>query len=293
MEQYITWQELAVEVAQALTDAPATTDPAREALAIVTQACGASAQEWPGVATTHATKRGVAAIDAMTARRRVGEPLQYVLGEWGFRYLELFVDRRVLIPRPETEIVAGLAIDEARRLAPDDGPILVADLGTGSGAIGLAIAAEHPGATVWLTDASADALAVARANTAGIGRAGARVRIAEGSWFAALPTDQAGRFGVIVSNPPYVADGDDLPPEVRDWEPPTALFAGTDGTDDLLHLIDHAPTWLTADGSLVLELAPGQADPIERAARTRFAETAIEPDLTGRPRAVVARRPHR
>ena len=151
-----------------------------------------------------ATERMVAHLDAMVARYRAGEPLQYVLGRWSFRRLDLAIDRRVLIPRPETELVAEVAIELASRVAA---PRLVADLGTGSGAIGLAMAVELPldGTTVWITDQSEDALAVASANVTGIGRAATNVRVASGSWFEALP--DAERFDVIVSNPPYVAEG--------------------------------------------------------------------------------------
>ena len=139
-----------------------------------------------------ATERMVAHLDAMLARHAAGEPLAYVLGRWGFRHLDLAVDRRVLIPRPETEVVAGVAIELAAALAR---PITVADLGTGSGAIGLALADELPveGVTVWLTDESPDALDVARANLAGIGRRAANVRVAEGSWFDALPAGTRAR----------------------------------------------------------------------------------------------------
>ncbi len=135
-----------------------------------------------------ATVRGVARLDAMVARRSTGEPLQYVLGRWGFRLLDLMIDRRVLIPRPETEIVAERALDELRRLDPDDIPVVV-DLGTGSGAIGLSLAREHGSAEVWITDVSTDALDVARANLAGLGRHGSRVRAVEGSWFEPLPVE--------------------------------------------------------------------------------------------------------
>src|SRR5688500_3110506 len=123
----------------------------------------------------------------MAERRLAGEPLQYVLGSWGFRTLDLFVDPRVLIPRPETEAVAGLAIEA---LAAIDRPGLAADLGTGSGAIALAMAAERwPHVQVWATDLSADALAVARANLAALGRRGAVVRLVQGDWFGALPDE--------------------------------------------------------------------------------------------------------
>src|SRR5581483_11962387 len=154
----------------------------------------------------------------MVERRAAGEPLQYVLRRWGFRTLDLLVDPRVLIPRPETEVVVEVAIRELRRI--DSRRPLVADLGTGSGAIALSIAVEVPDARVWATDASADALAVARANLAGIGSPAAkRVRIEQGSWFDALPAAFRGQFDVVVSNPPYIAAHEDLPPEVVDWEP--------------------------------------------------------------------------
>jgi release factor glutamine methyltransferase len=286
----ISWSELVIEVADALTGA-GIERPDFEARQIVLQACGASSDEWPTMAADPATKRGVAAIDAMTARRTAGEPLQYVLGQWSFRRLELFVDQRVLIPRPETEIVAGLALAELTRLAPDNQPVAAADLGTGSGAIGLALLTEHLGAEVWLTDASADALAVARANLAGVGRSGARARVAQGSWFEALPEEMHGRFGVIVANPPYVGEDEVLPPEVAEWEPGGALFSGPTGTEQIEHLIDHAPLWLVGDGALVIELSPPQAEPMAERAGARFTEVAIESDLTGRDRALVGRQP--
>jgi release factor glutamine methyltransferase len=206
------------------------------------------------------TDRMVAHLDAMVARARTGEPLQYVLGRWGFRRLDLAVDRRVLIPRPETELVAETAIALAAGKADER---VVADLGTGSGAIGLSLAAELPllGTTVWITDISDDALAVARANLAGIGRAARNVRVATGSWFDALPGDV--RFDVIVSNPPYVADESPLlEDDVRDWEPPGALFAGGDGLDAIRLLVGGAPGHLAPGGWLVLEHSADQADAV-------------------------------
>ena len=295
LEGTISWGALADEVGERLMLGPNGVDEEfakRTARMIVMKACGADdADEWLSRSTDLATKRGVAAIDAMTARRLNGEPLQYVLGSWGFRHLDLFVDNRVLIPRPETEIVAGVALAEANRLAPNGAPITVADLGTGSGAIGLALASEHPGAEVWMSDESTAALVVARANIAGVGRAGARVRVVEGSWFDALPDELRGRFGVIVSNPPYVAEHEELPAEVIDWEPPSALFAGPQGTEDLDHLVAGAPGWLVPDGSLVLEMAPSQTEVIAERAAVHFAEVQVELDLAGRARLVVARRP--
>jgi len=233
------------------------------------------------------TTRALAHFDAMLGRRRAGEPLQYVLGHWSFRSLDLLVDRRVLIPRPETEIVAGAAIDELRRI---DGTLAV-DLGTGSGALALAIAVEVPAAHVWGVDRSPEALAVARANTAGVGRAGARVTLVEGDWFGGLPDELRGSVDVIVANPPYVADGDALPGEVADWEPAGALFAGADGLDDLRRIVADAPTWLRRPGSLVVELDPRQAEAtVQLALDAGFTEARAHPDLTGRLRYVVARR---
>ena len=138
----------------------------------------------------------------MVARRAGGEPLQYVLGRWGFRTLDLLVDRRVLIPRPETEVVAGLAIDA---LAGSDG-----DRSSTSAPGRAPSPCRSPPSAgrdveVWATDASADALAVARANLAGLGRRRRGVRLVEGDWFDALPDELRGRVDVVVSNPPYVA----------------------------------------------------------------------------------------
>src|SRR5438477_3831094 len=131
---------------------------------------GASGREGPNWLLTlgePVPTRAVSFFDDMVERRAVGEPLQYVLSRWGFRGLDLLVDRRVLIPRPETEVVVEVAIREVRRLGPRKP--LAADLGTGSGAIAISLAAEVAGAAVWATDASPGALAVARAHLAGLG----------------------------------------------------------------------------------------------------------------------------
>lgn len=291
-----TWRDLVDEAVGTLraADVP---DPEVSARWIGHQATGTSAGDWHEVADRPATERQLASFDRMVERRCVGEPLQYVLGSWGFRTLDLMVDARVLIPRPETELVAGFALTELDRVtggSSADGPApVVADLGTGSGAIGLAVAAERPGTEVWLTDVSTDALTVARANLAGLGRSGGGVRLAEGDWFAALPGDLRGSLTVVVSNPPYVASEDELEPEVAGWEPHGALLAEDSGLAHLIHLVDTAPAWLAADGALVLELDPRQVPAVVDRAGARFAEVEAEEDLTGRLRAVVARRPRR
>lgn len=235
-----------------------------------------------------ATVRMVAHLDAMVARYRGGEPLQYVLGRWSFRHLDLAIDRRVLIPRPETEVVAGVAIGLAAEIP---GPRTVADLGTGSGAIGLSMAQELPvdGTTVWMTDVSEDALDVARANLAGIGRAASNVRIGAGSWFEALPEQE--RFDVIVSNPPYVADGSPLlESSVLEWEPARALFAGADGFDDIRVLVSGAGVRLRRGGWLVLEIGADQGRAVSDLLIDHgFVDVEIRPDFAGHDRVAIGR----
>jgi len=249
---------------------------------------------------------------ALAGRRAAGEPLQYVLGTWAFRTLELAVDRRVLIPRPETEQVVEVALEALARVAagrgPDAGPVVCADLGTGSGAIGLSLATEGParvgGAAleVWATDRSADALAVARANLDALAAvdpdAAGRVTLAAGSWFDALPSTLAGRVDLVVSNPPYVAEEEfaGLDPVVREWEPTGALVAprgtsGVAGLADVEAVVAGAATWLRPGGVLVVELAPSQAyGAIDVARRARFATVTTARDLAGRMRMLVAER---
>lgn len=282
----VTWRSL-------LADATARVGAA-DARWMVAEAAGYDGGELALHLDEACTRRAVAHLDAMLARREAGEPLQYVLGHWAFRTLDLMVDRRVLIPRPETEWVVELALREARAIAaslPAGEPLLVADLGTGSGAIALSMAVEA-GAEVWATDASPDALAVARANVAGTGGpAATRVRLLEGDWYAALPEGLAGLLHVIVSNPPYVAAGEALPPEVADWEPRSALVAGPRGLEAIEAIVAGAPRWLAPAGVLVVELAPHQSEAVAAMARTAgLTDTEVHPDLAGRPRVLVARR---
>jgi release factor glutamine methyltransferase len=295
-EGAMSWRMLAAEAQRRLEAAgvPDEGSAAVDARRIVERASGFEGAEYVLGLDDAATERGVHHFDAMLERRLTGEPLQYVVGHWGFRTLDLMVDSRVLIPRPETEIVAGLALDELdRRRGQRTGTgrsLLAVDLGTGSGAIGLALAAEREWVEVWLTDSSDAALDVARANLTGLGRPGTRVRIVGGDWFAALPVDLLGTVDVVVSNPPYVAVDDVLPPVVRDWEPHGALLAGPRGLDDLEVLVTESPRWLRPGGALVVELDPRQADTVADLARSSgFVDAEIRPDLTGRARAVVAR----
>lgn len=275
----VAWRELLAEAAARLGE--------HDARRIVEEVTGAEPGTLHRALDELATERGVARFDSMVARRASGEPLQYVLGSWGFRTLDLMVDRRVLIPRPETEVVAGLAIDRITT-RPSDREVLVADLGTGSGAIALSIAAECAQARVLATDRSPDALAVARANLAGLGRAAARVSLHEGSWFEALPPAVEGSLDVVVANPPYLADTEELPPVVAEWEPASALRAGSDGLDDLRVIVDEVGRWLAVDGAVVLEMAPAQTAVVAGWCHAAGLSTTVHQDLAGRDRAVVA-----
>jgi release factor glutamine methyltransferase len=281
----VTWRTLLNETIEVLGERP-------QARWICETACGLDGDEFVAELDEPATERMVAQLDAMVARYRAGEPLAYVLGHWSFRTIELMVDRRVLIPRPETEMVAGRALELARGVADQR---RVVDLGTGSGAIGLSLAAELPltGTEVWLTDYSTDAVDVARANATGLGRAAANVRVSHGSWFDALPVDVRGEIDVVVSNPPYIADGDaEVAESVLEYEPHTALFAGDDGLDDVRTIARDARDWLRSGGWLVMEIGYQQGDAVKALLEGfGYADVAIANDLTGRPRIAEARNP--
>ena len=279
------WRQLREESLERLR-AAGVDDPDRELRWIIERASGRTPSEQVAALDEAVTEREVRFVDQMVHRRAGGEPLQYVLGRWGFRTLDLMVDDRVLIPRPETEIVAGLAIDAL----PADGVLV--DLGTGSGAIALAAAAERwPQVEVWATDVSSDALAVARANLAGLGRRASVVRLVEGSWYDALPGTLRGRVDVLVSNPPYVGAADPLPAEVSDWEPRTALVPGPTGLEAIEAIVGGAPEWLTPSGAVIVEIGETQGDAVRAlAGQAGFTDVRIEPDLAGRARALVARR---
>jgi release factor glutamine methyltransferase len=208
----------------------------------------------------------------------------------------------VLIPRPETEVVAQVAIAEVERLGERVGKpdpwtatltsYAVADLGTGSGALALALAFALPEAEVWATDVDDAALAVARANIAGSGTPSARVRLAQGSWFAALPEELRGRLLLVVANPPYLATTElpDLPAEVAEWEPVGALVSGPTGLEAFEVLLAEAPAWLDPAGTIVFEIAPHQAEPVAALARSAgFRSVDVHQDLAGRERVLVAR----
>lgn len=237
------------------------------------------------------TAPAAAAFDFLLQRRQAGEPVQYVLGHWAFRQLDLMVDGRVLIPRPETEVVVELALAELVDLGAQR-PVVV-DLGTGSGAIALSILDEHPTARVWATDLSEEALAVASANLAGLGTSAAnRAHTVHGDWWQALPPALKGTVDLAVTNPPYVTEAEfgGLPAEVSRWEPAQALVSGATGLEALQAIMAEAPAWLAPRSALVSEIAPHQAGPaIELARDSGFGDVVVRSDLAGRERVLIAR----
>jgi release factor glutamine methyltransferase len=218
-----------------------------------------------------------AEVRAFLERRGRREPLAYVLGEWGFRRLTLATDARALVPRPETEIVVERALALIEQIAEPR----VVDVGTGSGAIALALAQERPDAWVTATDLSPDALALARENA---DRLGLRIEFVETSLVAGL----AGPFDLVVSNPPYVAAAelDSLQPEVRDWEPRGAVVENGQTEE----LVEMAKDVLAPGSALVLECHEGKARAVaELLALAGYAGTTITLDLAGRERVVEGR----
>jgi release factor glutamine methyltransferase len=289
----VTWRNLFDEAAARLPDERGRRR-VNEVRWMVEEVAGAG---WPGIATDAVSERSAAHFLSLVERRAAGEPLQYVLGRWGFRSLDLMVDHRVLIPRPETEQVVEVALTELDRLIQSpsvDERAVVVDLGTGSGAIALAVASERTHTTVWATDRDSQALEVAQANLSGLGGfAATRVRLAQGDWWAALPDELHHRVDLVVSNPPYIsaAEMDSLDPEVVAWEPRHALEAGPTGLEDVDQILQPARSdWLSPMGVVVIEIAPHQAAAAAGLARDHgFSEIDIRADLAGRDRVLVAR----
>lgn len=221
-----------------------------------------------------------ARFESLVARRAEGEPVAYLVGRRGFWSLDLQVTPATLIPRPETELLVELALERL----PADRMLRVADLGTGSGAIALAIARERPQAKVVATDASADALAIARGNAARHGLDNVVFR--EGRWFAPLAGE---RFDLVASNPPYVADGDaHLEQGDLRYEPRSALAAGPDGLDDVRIIVADARGHLAAGGWLLLEHGLDQGDAVRTLLDAAgFTQVATRQDLEGRDRVTL------
>ncbi len=230
-------------------------------------------------------------FEQVVERRTRREPLQYITGKQEFWGLEFLVTPDVLIPRPETELI----IETVLGTAPDRSqPLKVIDLCTGSGCIAVSLAKELPAAQVFATDVSAKALTVARENARRHGVED-RIRFFEGDLFGPLEElDIHRQLDIIVSNPPYIASGDRpaLQPEVRDYEPAMALFAGPDGIEIHRRIVSAAPLFLKSNGALVMEMGIGQAEALARMIREsgEYAAPGVLKDLAGIERVIKARK---
>jgi len=221
-------------------------------------------------------------FEDLLRRRRRGEPIAQIVGRRGFWTFDLEVNADTLIPRPETELLVELAL---ARIAPDRS-VSVLDLGTGTGAIALAIASERPLAAVTAVDSSEPALRIARRNAERLGLT--RVRLLASAWFSALAAET---FELIVSNPPYIAvDDPHLQQGDLRFEPRTALASGRDGLDDIRHIVMQAPKHLATSGWLLIEHGFGQgADVRQLLVAAGFAQVETGSDLEGRERVTLGR----
>jgi release factor glutamine methyltransferase len=222
-------------------------------------------------------------IRPLVKRRGGREPLQYIIGEAEFCGLKLKVDRRALIPRPETEYLVELILGKIA--SP---PARILDLGTGTGALALALASKYPSSAVTAVEKNAEALALARENTLALGLA-ERVTVIGSDWFAAVPAGE--KFGLIVANPPYLTDAEvkEAAPEVREHEPHSALIAATEGCADLEQILRESRAFLEDGGLLACETGLAQHVRLKDvAARAGYGRTESLRDLTGRDRYLLA-----
>ena len=272
-----------LSIALAGTGVPPARAEARDLIAIVLD----QPRFWPSAnGARELTAETVAAVRLAATRLSTGMPMQYATGRVSFRHLTLRVDERVLIPRPETELL----VETALALAGGGGTVV--DVGTGSGAVALSLAAEGNFERVIATDISSDALDVARANidTIPLDRRSV-LEFRQGDLLAPLAGE---RVRAVVSNPPYIspAEAGELPALVRDWEPAIALFSADDGMAAIRALVHGSPDVLEAGGVLVLEFDTRRAALARECAATdsRLCDVEIRMDFTGRERFLVARR---
>lgn len=229
------------------------------------------------------------ALRDFVRRRGQREPLQQILGSTSFCGFEIAVNRHVLVPRPETELLAERAWIFLNQLS-DGSPRCALDFGTGSGSLAVALAAKCPAARVWAVELVPEAVELAKQNAARHGLA-ERIRFVLGDGLAAVPAEQ--RFELVVSNPPYIPSVEiqTLQPEVRDYEPRQALDGGPDGLEYYRRLGEGAAPLLKAGGRLMLEFGDGQAEALEKILEgQKWVVEAVEQDYTGRPRILIARR---
>ena len=278
----ITYNDLYLEIRRQLRAADSG-DPTLESRELVAFACGKTKEELLWDSRLYVTPEVEARVRALVQRHLDGEPTAYLIGEWEFYGLPLDISRDVLIPRPDTEVLAGLAIDFVKT----QGACRVLDLCAGSGCIGLAVASQCPESRVVLGELSEGALRICRQN---IRRNGLSGRVVPMQMDAlAPPPAQLGEFRCLVSNPPYIPAGDipGLDPSVRDYEPHMALDGGADGLDFYRNLAGEWKNALTVGGKIFLEVGIGQADDVLRLLRAQgFGDLEITKDLNGIPRVV-------
>ena len=278
----ITYNDLYLDIRRRLRAADSG-DPTLEARELVAFACGKTKEELLRDGRLYVTPEVEARVRALVQRHLDGEPTAYLIGEWEFYGLPLDISRDVLIPRPDTEVLAGLAIDFVKT----QGACRVLDLCAGSGCIGLAVASQCPESRVVLGELSEGALRICRQN---IRRNGLSGRVVPMQMDAlAPPPAQLGEFRCLVSNPPYIPAGDipGLDPSVRDYEPHMALDGGADGLDFYRNLAGEWKNALTVGGKIFLEVGIGQADDVLRLLRAQgFGDLEITKDLNGIPRVV-------
>lgn len=278
----ITYNDLYLDIRRQLRAADSG-DPTLEARELVAFACGKTKEKLLRDSRLYVTPEVEARVRALVQRHLDGEPTAYLIGEWEFYGLPLDISRDVLIPRPDTEVLAGLAIDFVRK----QGECRVLDLCAGSGCVGLAVASQCPGSRVVLGELSEGALRVCRQNVRRNGLSGRVVPMQLDA--LAAPPAQLGEFRCLVSNPPYIPAGDipGLDPSVRDFEPHMALDGGADGLDFYRNLAKEWKNALTVGGKLFLEVGIGQADDVLRLLRAQgFGDLEITKDLNGIPRVV-------
>ena len=267
-------QEVIADVARRLAGSVAS--PSADARLLVEHAIGNAAP---------LSEEVLASIDESVKRRLNGEPVQYITGRQWFRHIELAVGPGALVPRPETEVVVGVAIDKIKDIAAPK----VIDLCTGTGAIAFSIIDEVPTATVWASDLSSHALGWAVKNKESL--KADRLELFEGDLFDPLPKDLRGTIDLVIANPPYLSEEEvaALPVDVRDFEPRLATVSGPAGSEVSLRILDEARSWLTSGGWLVLETSPHISVGLSLAAAELYPEVAIDKDLNGLDRVIAAR----
>ncbi|MBI5588176.1 MAG: peptide chain release factor N(5)-glutamine methyltransferase [Deltaproteobacteria bacterium] len=235
------------------------------------------------------TDSEAAAFTAYMERRKKREPAQYITGEVEFRGHTFMVTRATLIPRPETELLVDEALAAAK---PQGGETVVVDLCTGSGCIAVSVAKELAGSRVYAADVSTDAIKAARGN-ASLNGVAEKVGFFIGDLFKALPEDLKGKVDIILSNPPYVARSEmqGLAPEVKDYEPETALCGGAEGLDFIERIIDGAPEYLKKGAYLIMEIGFGQSEKVKELASKdgRYEKIEVRKDYSGIDRVFIAR----